>query len=340
MIEIQHVSKTFRDGEREARALVDVSLTIEKGDIFGIIGYSGAGKSTLVRCINHLEAPDSGKVLIDGEDIGACSVKELQKRRRKIGMIFQHFNLLNSANVFENVAAPLKNHTGIPKNQVEKKVRELLEITGLTDKEKAYPSQLSGGQKQRVAIARALSSNPDILLCDEATSALDPNTTHQILDLIRQVQQKFGITVILITHQMEVVKSVCNKVAVMEHGRVAECGDLVSVFSNPQSAIAKEFVAKSTYYDEARAEARKRKRNLYQLTFVGEDANDPVIAKLVKTYPVMVSILFGSLEKLAGTPFGILIVDITGEAADVERALCHVRQQKILVEVIPCEQCD
>lgn len=337
MIEIEHVSKTFRSNGREARALRDVSLTIEKGDIFGIIGYSGAGKSTLIRCINHLEVPDEGRVLINGEAIGECSPAELQRKRRKIGMIFQHFNLLSSVNVFENIAAPLKNHTGLSAREVDERVSSLLQLTGLEDKRMAYPSQLSGGQKQRVAIARALSSNPDILLCDEATSALDPNTTQQILELIKRIQKQFGITVVLITHQMEVVKSVCNKVAVMEHGRVAECGDLVSVFANPKSGIAREFVAKSTCLQEAKAAAKERKRTLYQLRFIGEDANEPVIARLVKQFPVMVSILFGNLEHLAGVPFGNLIVDLEGGGAQVKQALSWLRGQNIFVEVIPYE---
>ena len=334
MIALEHVTKSFGTGQTVVHAVQDVSLSVERGDIFGIIGYSGAGKSTLVRCINLLERPDKGSVKIDGQDIMELSERELRAVRKKIGMIFQHFNLLNSVNVFENVAAPLRNHTGLSEQAVRERVGEMLELTGLTEKAKAYPAQLSGGQKQRVAIARALSSRPDILLCDEATSALDPNTTQQILDLIGRLQKQLQLTVVMITHQMEVVKSSCTRVAVMENGKVAETGSLVDVFANPQSSIAKEFIAKTVYRAEARETARKLGRCLYQLTFVGEDANDPVITELVRQFPVTVSILFGNLEKLGGVPFGVLVVDMQGEQEAIRAALESLRAQKILVEVI------
>ena len=225
MIEIIDAKKTFYVKNKEVKALKGVSLTIEDGDIYGIVGYSGAGKSTLIRLINAIEKPDSGQVLINGTDINKLSDKDLRNQRKKIGMIFQNFNLLNSVNVYENIAAPLKNHTGLSKEEIDIKVKELLKLVDLSDKEKAYPNQLSGGQKQRVAIARALSNDPEILLCDEATSALDPNTTKSILDLIKEIKKKFNITVVLITHQMEVVKYICNKVSVMDDGYIVEQGD-------------------------------------------------------------------------------------------------------------------
>ena len=334
MISLEHITKQFGTGPNAVHAVQDVSLTVERGEIFGIIGYSGAGKSTLVRCINLLERPDKGAVKIDGKDITALSDKELRGIRKKIGMIFQHFNLLNSVSVFENVAAPLRNHTGLPESEVRARVEEMLALTGLTEKARAYPSQLSGGQKQRVAIARALSSRPDILLCDEATSALDPNTTQQILELISRLQKQLQLTVVMITHQMEVVKSICTKVAVMEEGRVAETGSLVNVFANPQSSIAKEFIAKTVYRAEAKETAKKLGRSLYQLTFVGEDANDPVITELVRSFPITVSILFGNLEKLGGVPFGVLVVDMQGPEESIAAAIARLKEQKILVEVI------
>ena len=258
IIELKNIVKTFpseKVGEG-VHAVRDVSLTIEEGDIFGIIGYSGAGKSTLVRCINLLEKPTSGEVIVEGKNITAYSEVELRAVRRRMGMIFQHFNLLNSANVFENIAAPLKNQGRISGKEIRERVEEMLR------------------QKQRVAIARALVGRPRILLCDEATSALDPNTTTQIIELLRSLQEKLKLTVVMITHQMEVVKSICNKVAVMEEGKVIEEGSLVEVFSEPKSSITKEFREKTLYRKEAIALAEKNKRNLYELTFIGEKAND------------------------------------------------------------------
>ena len=371
IIELKNIIKTFPsekvgDGVHAVR---DVSLTIEEGDIFGIIGYSGAGKSTLVRCINLLEKPTSGEVIVEGKNITGYSEVELRAVRRRMGMIFQHFNLLNSVNVFENVAAPLKNQRRFSKEEIEEKIAELkkdsslsqkeikakenvllksnkklsgkeikerveemLRLTGLEDKEKAYPSQLSGGQKQRVAIARALVGRPKILLCDEATSALDPNTTTQIIELLRSLQEKLKLTVVMITHQMEVVKSICNKVAVMEEGKIVEEGSLVEVFSEPKSSITKEFREKTLYRKEAIALAEKNKRNLYELTFIGEKANDPAIMDLVRNYPVEVSILFGNIEILSGVPFGTLTIDMKGEGKDILDAVAYLKSRDIKVE--------
>ena len=371
IIELKNIVKTFpseKVGEG-VNAVRDVSINIEEGDIFGIIGYSGAGKSTLVRCINLLERPTSGEVIVEGKNITGYSEVELRAVRRRMGMIFQHFNLLSSANVFENVAAPLKNQRRFSKEEIEEKIAELkkdsslsqkeikekenvllksnkklsgkeikerveemLRLTGLEDKEKAYPSQLSGGQKQRVAIARALVGRPKILLCDEATSALDPNTTTQIIELLRSLQEKLKLTVVMITHQMEVVKSICNKVAVMEEGKIVEEGSLVEVFSEPKSSITKEFREKTLYRKEAIALAEKNKRNLYELTFIGEKANDPAIMDLVRNYPVEVSILFGNIEILSGVPFGTLTIDMKGEGKDILDAVAYLKSRDIKVE--------
>ena len=371
IIELKNIIKIFpseKVGEG-VHAVRDVSVSIEEGDIFGIIGYSGAGKSTLVRCINLLEKPTSGEVIVEGKNITGYSEVELRAVRRRMGMIFQHFNLLNSANVFENVAAPLKNQRRFSKEEIEEKIAELkkdsslsqkeikekenallksnkklsgkeikerveemLRLTGLEDKEKAYPSQLSGGQKQRVAIARALVGRPKILLCDEATSALDPNTTTQIIELLRSLQEKLKLTVVMITHQMEVVKSICNKVAVMEEGKIVEEGSLVEVFSEPKSSITKEFREKTLYRKEAVALAEKNKRNLYELTFIGEKANDPAIMDLVRNYPVEVSILFGNIEILSGIPFGTLTIDMKGEGKDILDAVAYLKSREIKVE--------
>ena len=334
IIELKNIVKTFpseKVGEG-VHAVRDVSLAIEEGDIFGIIGYSGAGKSTLVRCINLLEKPTSGEVIVEGKNITGYSEAELRAVRRRMGMIFQHFNLLNSANVFENVAAPLKNQGKLSGKEIKERVEEMLRLTGLEDKEKAYPSQLSGGQKQRVAIARALVGRPKILLCDEATSALDPNTTTQIIELLRSLQEKLRLTVVMITHQMEVVKSICNKVAVMEEGKIVEEGSLVEVFSEPKSSITKEFREKTLYRKEAVALAEKNKRNLYELTFIGEKANDPAIMDLVRNYPVEVSILFGNIEILSGVPFGTLTIDMKGEGKDILDAVAYLKSREIKVE--------
>ena len=334
IIELKNIVKTFpseKVGEG-VHAVRDVSLAIEEGDIFGIIGYSGAGKSTLVRCINLLEKPTSGEVIVEGKNITGYSEAELRAVRRRMGMIFQHFNLLNSANVFENVAAPLKNQGKLSGKEIKERVEEMLRLTGLEDKERAYPSQLSGGQKQRVAIARALVGRPKILLCDEATSALDPNTTTQIIELLRSLQEKLRLTVVMITHQMEVVKSICNKVAVMEEGKIVEEGSLVEVFSEPKSSITKEFREKTLYRKEAIALAEKNKRNLYELTFIGEKANDPAIMDLVRNYPVEVSILFGNIEILSGVPFGTLTIDMKGEGKDILDAVAYLKSREIKVE--------
>lgn len=332
MIEILNVSKTFTVKQKKVEAVKNVSLTIDEGDCFGIIGYSGAGKSTLIRMINDLEKPDSGEVKIQGVSLKNLTDKQLREQRKKIGMIFQNFNLLSSANVFENIAAPLKNHTGYSKQEIQEKVLQLAKLVGLEDKLTAYPSQLSGGQKQRVAIARALSNDPEILLCDEATSALDPNTTHQILQLIKQIQKEYHLTVVLITHQMEVVKAICNKVAIMDQGEVLEVGSLVEVFTNQKSALAKEFIEQAAHTQDVLDKQKELKQDFIRLTFIGNSADEPLIATALKKFDVLVSILFGNIEKLGDVPYGNLIVTLQGEK--IAECLEYFKSQNVLVEVL------
>ena len=334
MIEINNVSKTFHIKNKKVEALKNVSLKIEKGDIYGVIGYSGAGKSTLIRLINSIEKPDSGTVKIEGTDINLLDEKSLRNLRKKIGMIFQNFNLLNSANIYENIAAPLKNQKNLSKDQIEKKVDSLLKLVDLEDKKYVYPNQLSGGQKQRVAIARALSNDPSILLCDEATSALDPNTTKSILDLLKKIKNEFDITVVLITHQMDVVKYICNKVSVMDNGEIVEQGNLIDVFINSKTSIAKEFISQSLHQDGVSEKQKELKKDFYKLNFIGDNADDPFIAGLFTKFGVTTSILFASIEKLCETTYGTLIVTIDGNDNDVLQAIDYLQNNNVIVEVL------
>lgn len=334
MIEIRNCNKTFKADGREVHALKNVDLNIKEGDIYGIIGYSGAGKSTLIRCINLLEKPDEGEVVVGGKSLINLGKKELREVRKDIGMIFQHFNLMNSISVYENIAAPLKNHTGLSKREIDEKVRELLKIVDLEDKIKAYPSQLSGGQKQRVAIARALSVNPKILLCDEATSALDPNTTKSILKLIKKINDEMGITVVIITHQMEVVKSICNKVAIMEKGEIVEKGDLISIFSDPKTTIAKEFIAQTMHTDEFLEKVQDTKKNLFKISFAGDITDTPLISNAMKVSKGTINILYGNIEKLCDSMIGNLIVEIRGTSIEVQDTINYLSENGAKVEVV------
>ncbi|SCY69865.1 methionine ABC transporter ATP-binding protein [Alkaliphilus peptidifermentans] len=340
MILLDNLSKTYESKKVSVGALKNVTLKIEKGDMFGIIGYSGAGKSTLIRCINLLERPDSGKVVINDIDITALSPKSLRKQREKIGMIFQHFNLMNRRNVFDNVAYPLKGK-GLNKVQIEEKVIKLLELVGIKDKVYSYPSQLSGGQKQRVAIARALANDPEVLLCDEATSALDPQNTRAILNLLKDINQKLNLTVVIITHQMEVVKEVCNRVAVMENGEVVEKGSILDIFSNPKRGITKEFVANTMGYDNLEDVINQgflKNSSSYELTvkisFVGQAAGQAFISKISIDYGILANILFGSIESLQGVSFGSLIVSFSGNSAKIHEAIEFLEENNIKVEVL------
>ena len=341
MIDLSHIEKIYDSPSGPVRAIKDISLHINRGEIYGIIGLSGAGKSTLVRCINLLERPTSGRVTVDGQDITAMSESQLRQARKSIGMIFQHFNLLSSATVYENVAFLLR-LVNTAKEKIDKKVTELLELVGLADKASQYPSQLSGGQKQRVGIARALASEPKILLCDEATSALDPQTTKAILQLIRDINAKLKLTVVVITHEMQVIKDICDKVAVIDKGVIAEKGKVLEVFTNPQQPITKEFISVLLSNDlpvgfrerEVHQEQFSGSILLIRITFIGEAANEPVISRLIKNFDLNVGILFGSLDDIKGVPFGRLIISLDGRQLEIQEALEYVQKQNLKVEVI------
>ena len=316
---IQDVSKTFETKDGSVQALKHVCLSIETGDIYGIIGMSGAGKSTLVRCMNFLEVPSEGKVLIDGKSLSEFSPKELRKEREKIGMIFQHFNLLMQKNVLENVCFPLYIQ-GKKKAEARAKALELLEIVGLADRAKAYPAQLSGGQKQRVAIARALASDPQILLCDEATSALDPQTTSSILELLQDINQKFGITIVIITHQMSVVREICTHVAIMKDGEVKEQGLVEEIFSHPKSQVAKELISKDSGND---VESKKLTQSeiqdgeIVRIVFSENSAFEPVIANLILTFHEPVNILKANTKNVGGVAKGEMILQFMSDSTNV-----------------------
>lgn len=316
---IQDVSKIFETKDGSVQALKHVSLSIETGDIYGIIGMSGAGKSTLVRCMNFLEVPSEGKVLIDGKSLSEFSPKELRKEREKIGMIFQHFNLLMQKNVLENVCFPLYIQ-GKKKAEARAKALELLEIVGLADRAKAYPAQLSGGQKQRVAIARALASDPQILLCDEATSALDPQTTSSILELLQDINQKFGITIVIITHQMSVVREICTHVAIMKDGEVKEQGLVEEIFSHPKSQVAKELISKDSGND---VESKKLTQSeiqdgeIVRIVFSENSAFEPVIANLILTFHEPVNILKANTKNVGGVAKGEMILQFMSDSTNV-----------------------
>ena len=315
---IQNVCKTFSTKEGEVQALKNVNLSIGSGDIFGIIGMSGAGKSTLVRCMNFLEVPSEGQVLIDGKSLGDFSEKELRKEREKIGMIFQHFNLLMQKNVLENVCFPLYIQ-GKKKPEARKKALELLEIVGLADKANAYPAQLSGGQKQRVAIARALASDPQILLCDEATSALDPQTTSSILELLKDINQKFQITIVIITHQMAVVREICTHVAIMKDGEVKEQGLVAEIFNHPKSQLAKELISRDTGADVEHVVTKPEIQSgeKIRIVFSENSAFEPVIANLVLIFHEPVNILKADTKNVGGVAKGEMILQFMKDSSNV-----------------------
>ncbi|MBE3553916.1 MAG: methionine ABC transporter ATP-binding protein [Thermicanus sp.] len=333
MIRLENVSKQFplKKGD-EIIALDQINLEIEPGEIFGIIGYSGAGKSTLIRMLNLLEKPSQGKIWINGEEMLSLSDKELRKRREKIGMIFQHFNLLWSRTVYGNIAFPLE-IAGWPKEKIGERVKELLHLVGLEDKENVYPSQLSGGQKQRVGIARALANEPNLLLSDEATSALDPKTTDSILELLQKINRELGITIVLITHEMHVVQKICHRVAVLEKGRIVEKGTVLEVFSNPKADITKEFVQQvmDLHQWEEVLSPHHRKR-IIQCSFLGENAQQPIISQMIKRFDIDVNILQGKINRIQQTSYGSLILELTGDAKEQERAIQYLRDHHIRVE--------
>lgn len=338
MIELKHITKLYGN----FKALDDINLTINDGEIYGIVGQSGAGKSTLIRCINMLESPTSGNVVINGKDLTKLSKSQLREERKKIGMIFQHFNLLSNRTVAENISFPLE-LSNVPKSERTKRINEILELVGLTDYKNKYPSQLSGGQKQRVGIARAIVSNPSVLLSDEATSALDPETVKSILQLLKDINKKMGITIIMITHQMEVVKEIAERIAVIEKGQIIEEGQVVDLFTNPKTETLKKFVGSVMSSDVpeqlSHMNMTEEKQNdsdqtIMRLKFRGDVANEPIIANLIKEYNLDVSILYGSIDYIQNVSFGQLIIMLDGSENDMNSALGHLKSLPITSEVI------
>lgn len=335
MIDLKNITVDF-DG---LKAVDDVSVTIEKGDIYGIVGFSGAGKSTLVRTINLLQKPTQGQVIVKGENLLDLSNKDLRAKRKNIGMIFQHFNLLNNITVIDNVIYPIRK-LKIPKEEKIAKARQLLEVVGIADKENAYPRELSGGQQQRCAIARALASDPEILLCDEATSALDPKTTKQILRLLKDLNEKLNLTIVIITHQMEVVKDLCNKCAVMENGKIVEAGSTLDIFSNPKKDLTKEFVETSTNTRETIEEVKqnigilKEDELLVKLNYVGESTTEPLINDIYKKFAISTNVLAGNIEFITGVPVGNLIVTFKGDPASLSQVEDYLEDRNVSVELI------
>ena len=331
MITLEKVNKVYSNG---LHAVKDVSLKVNKGDIFGIIGLSGAGKSSIIRLINRLEEPTSGKIFINGENVLEFNKKQLLERRKKIGMIFQHFNLLSSRTVEENVAFALE-IANWNKNEIKERVAILLDIVGLSDKAKYYPSQLSGGQKQRVSIARALANNPDILLSDEATSALDPKTTKSILELIKKIQQKFSLTVVMITHQMEVVKEVCNRVAIMSDGRIVEEGGVHHIFADPKNEITKELISYVHQQTDTEIDyLHHRGKKIVKVKFLGTSTQEPIISKVIKEYGIDISVLGGTIDKLATMNIGHLYLELDGDLSAQDKAIELMGTMDVIVEVI------
>ena len=341
MIELTHISKNFASGGRTVHAVQDVSLSIGKGEIFGIIGFSGAGKSTLVRCINLLERPTSGSVTVDGKEMTALSARELRQARKKIGMIFQHFNLMPSRTVFGNVAYPLRG-SGLSGEQIADKVHRLLELVGIGDKAEAYPKQLSGGQKQRVAIARALANDPNVLLCDEATSALDPQTTKAILRLLKNLNEKLGITVVIITHEMAVVKEICDRVAVMEHGRVVEQGEVFNVFADPRQEITRSFIHTTSNLrkieelieEDSPVVQLKPGELTVRLSYIQRNVSEPLISTVSRKFDITLNIIFSDIAIVQNAPIGGTVAIISGERAQITQAIAYLIEKNVGVEVI------
>ena len=341
MIELSHISKDFGSGSYAVHAVRDVSLSIGSGEIFGIIGFSGAGKSTLVRCVNLLECPTSGTVTVDGRELTTLTPKELRQERRKIGMIFQHFNLMPSRTVAGNVAYPLRG-SGLSRKEINEKVQRLLGLVGIAEKADAYPSQLSGGQKQRVAIARALANDPKVLLCDEATSALDPQTTKSILHLLRQLNETLGITIVLITHEMAVVKEICGRVAVLEYGSVVEQGEAFTVFAEPKQEITRSFIHTTSNLrkvEELIAEDSPVTRLqpgelIVRLSYIQRNVNEPLISAVSQKFNISLNIIFADIAIVQDSPIGGTVAILSGERGQITKAIEYLIEKNVGVEVI------
>ncbi|KAB2334766.1 methionine ABC transporter ATP-binding protein [Cytobacillus depressus] len=338
MISIKNVQKVYPSKQGQVLAVDDVNLEINAGEIFGVIGYSGAGKSTLIRMLNGLEIPSSGSVVVANNEVSHIRGKNLRKARQDISMIFQHFNLLWSRTVRENIAFPLE-IAGVAKEERLKRVDELIKLVGLEGREDAYPSQLSGGQKQRVGIARALANNPKVLLCDEATSALDPQTTDSILELLVDINERLGLTIVLITHEMHVIRKICHRVAVMESGKVVEIGPVLEVFKNPQEPITKRFVQQVTEPEETKETIEHLLEKfpagqVVQLTFVGDTTGQPLITELIRKYDITVNILQGKISHTQNGSYGTLFVHLEGAESEIASAIEFIGTQQVGVEVI------
>ena len=332
MIKLSNITKVFQQGNRSIQALNNVSLHVPAGQIYGVIGASGAGKSTLIRCVNLLERPTEGSVQVDGQELTALSEKELTRARRQIGMIFQHFNLLASRTVFGNVALPLE-LDNTPQAEIKRRVTELLDLVGLGDKHDSYPANLSGGQKQRVAIARALASNPKVLLCDEATSALDPKTTDSILELLKKINEMLHITIVIITHEMNVIQKICNKVAVMDYGQVVETGSVIQVFSDPRSDIARRFVGnliRDVIPEPLVESIRRETRNsrLLRIKLENTDSTEPLLWEINRRFEVETNILYSTINVIQGIVVGIMLVLFIGTDAEIEKAEQYILESK------------
>lgn len=337
MIQLKNIDVIFSKKQGESfKAVNQVTLSVKKGEMFGIVGYSGAGKSTLVRVINLLQKPAAGSVIVNGQDLLALSEKQLRQTRKKIGMIFQHFNLMNARTVYENILYPLR-HAPLSKAEKEQKISQLLTLVGLSDKRNVYPSQLSGGQKQRVAIARALANDPEILLCDEATSALDPKTTQAILKLLKELNQRLGLTIVLITHEMQVVKAICHRVAVMEHGQVIEQGNIVDIFSQPKQPLTQDFIRTASHIEQAyetilrqpTLAKRAPDEHVVELNYRSPTDFTPFISELFQRYAIVTTILYCHLDIIQQQPVGSLIVMIKGSDEQLAQAEHFLGQQNI-----------
>ncbi|WP_312985937.1 methionine ABC transporter ATP-binding protein MetN [Atlantibacter sp.] len=340
MIKLSNITKVFQQGNRTIQALNNVSLDVPAGQIYGVIGASGAGKSTLIRCVNLLERPTQGSVLVDGQNLTALSESQLTKARRQIGMIFQHFNLLSSRTVYGNVALPLE-LDNVPREEVTRRVTELLDLVGLSEKHDVYPANLSGGQKQRVAIARALASNPKVLLCDEATSALDPATTRSILELLKDINRRLGLTILLITHEMDVVKRICDCVAVISNGELIEQDTVSEVFSHPKTPLAQQFIQSTLHLDIPEDYAQRLQPTaqadsvpLLRLEFTGQSVDAPLLSETARRYNVNNNIISAQMDYAGGVKFGIMLAEMHGSSEETQAAIAYLQQHHVKVEVL------
>lgn len=340
MIKLSNITKVFQQGKRTIQALNNVSLEVPAGQIYGVIGASGAGKSTLIRCVNLLERPTQGSVLVDGQDLTALSESQLTKARRQIGMIFQHFNLLSSRTVYGNVSLPLE-LDNVPRDEIKRRVTELLDLVGLSEKHDVYPANLSGGQKQRVAIARALASNPKVLLCDEATSALDPATTRSILELLKDINRRLGLTILLITHEMDVVKRICDCVAVISDGELIEQDTVSEVFSHPKTPLAQQFIQSTLHLDipedyaaRLSGEAKADAVPLLRMEFTGQSVDAPLLSETARRFNVNNNIISAQMDYAGGVKFGIMLAEMHGSSEETQAAIAYLQQHHVKVEVL------